>query len=201
MRDLPFLSKPERLLEPASRAIRRGDPRQLDAVIKRLRALWSADLASTTTGDDRSIARGMTMALEAVLGFALARSAGDARHALVESRKHALPILHALGLNARKVRQALPREEVSSAPGEESSMSVTELAREIGAEPQNLGELLDSMVDCELIATKTRGSSRRVWITHEGLSMLESTQPGWQVTSFPVEPDVDATMYQSRPSA
>jgi len=90
------------LFEPAAHAVRRGDPDQMRSVVDELRQLWravAAEASAALLADP--IAQGMSAAIEGVVGAALARSGADARRRLVESRRHALNILHALGRAAR----------------------------------------------------------------------------------------------------
>src|SRR5262245_38288748 len=125
----------EKLFEPVARAVRRGDESQIQRALSELRAIWKR--FADSEGQDEIRARGMTFALEAVLGFALARVAADARRTLVESRKHALPMLQALG------QRLNPVQEKDSVDG--SMMSFRELADVVGAKPQNISDLLGAM--------------------------------------------------------
>jgi hypothetical protein len=165
----------EQLFEPAARAARRGDADQIQRVLKALRGIWQKS-AKQRAGKkaDQEMARGMTFAIEGLLGIILASAGADARHALL-GRKHAVPILHVLG---KKARQAL-----SGAPNTESDAGVQmgDLARAVGAQPQNIGELVYSMRDCGLVNVEEEGQVRRVTLTEAGIQMLEANMPGWQV--------------------
>jgi hypothetical protein len=170
----------QQLFEPAARATRRGDALQIRKVLDELRLIWRSAQPKKKVERDVEVARGMTFALESVLGIVLATSGADAQRALVGGRKYALPILHALG---RKARESVQTSQSSGIQLNESVASIKkgELARTVGMLAQNIGELVNTMKDCGLVSVTEEGPASRVAITDAGLEMLESARPGWQV--------------------
>ena len=178
MTELSLTQQFEQLFEPAARAARQGDPEQIREVLESVRAIWGRfrkRKKGDAVGAAEELARGMTFAIEGILGIVLASAGADARHAQLKGRKHALPILHALGKKARAGAND------PAAPDE--SLRMGELAKAVGALPQNLGELIDAMRDCGLVTTTHQGSARRVRISDIGVQLLEAAKPGWQLTN------------------
>jgi DNA-binding MarR family transcriptional regulator len=172
----------ERLFEPVARAVRRGDLQQLKTARDRLDTIWKSQLKNKSKkSQSEELARGMTFALEAVLGFALGRADADARRTLVDSRKHALPVLHALGLKARKATAHSQRSCSLDRSEFKPHMKLRELADAIGIKPQNIGELIDAMSDVGLVEASDRSTSRLVSISEAGAQTLEASLPGWQL--------------------
>jgi DNA-binding MarR family transcriptional regulator len=174
--------KIEQIFEPAARAARRGDVAQIRKVLDELHRIWSrSGRKGKKARQNEDVARGMTFALEGVLGIILATAGADARRALVEGRKYALPILHALGRKARESAHA--GDASSSGPhGEGASIQKGRLADIVGILPQNIGELIQAMSDCGLVTVSGKGSADHVVLTEIGAQMLEAMKPGWQGT-------------------
>jgi DNA-binding MarR family transcriptional regulator len=176
MTELSLTQRFERLFEPAARAARQGDPDQIREVLGSVRAVWkrfSKRKKGDTAGVAEELARGMAFAIEGILGIVLASAGADARQALLEGRKHALPVLHALG------KQARARANDPAVP--DASLQMSEIAKAVGVLPQNLGELIDAMRDCGLVKTTHQGQARRVTISDIGVHLLEAAKPGWQL--------------------
>ena len=176
----PIAERIQRLFEPAARATRRGDPVQIRKVLDELRLIWKSGRSRKQAARDEELARGMTFALESVLGIVLATSSVDAQRSLVEGRKYALPILHALGRKARQGAQST-QSSATQLNNSASSIKKGELARTVGMLAQNIGELVNSMQDCGLVSVTDEGPTSRVAITETGLEILEAVRPGWQV--------------------
>jgi len=172
----------EQLYEPAARAARRGDAAQIENVLKELRSIWKSDRNSNSA--DAALAKGMTYSIEGILGIVLASAGADARQSLVEGRKYALPILHALGRKARESTLTLR----ASRPTSEGSLRMGDLAVAVGALAQNIGELVKTMSDCGLVTLTEEGAAKRVVLTPLGAQLLEACKPGWQVTEVDHDP-------------
>lgn len=181
----------ERLLEPIARAVRRGDAVQMKALSASIRSAWAMAAQQDSNVEATLLARGMTKALEGVLSFACARSGSDARATLVKSRKYALPVLHALGERARvALHEGLVTKE-NLWEDDRASLSVSDLEHKTGVLAQNLKGLIDAMEDCDLLRTERRGQKKNVFLTEDGLAVLDSVTPGWQVIPVPKEQPFD----------
>lgn len=171
----------EQLFEPAARAARRGDAEQIQRILNTLRSIWKKiSNKPTRKKADLEMARGMTFAIEGLLGIVLASAGADARHTLL-GRKHAVPLLHVLGGKARQAQLSEP------GTGTDAAVSMGDLAKAVGARPQNMGELVYAMRDCGLVNVEEQGPARKVTITEIGVRMLEAHLPGWQVTGLEQE--------------
>lgn len=173
MTELRLTQQFEQLFEPAARAARRGDADQIRKVLESVRSIWKSFRKRTKVDAEEELARGMTFAIEGILGTVLASAGADARHALLEGRKYALPVLHALGKKARS--------SANDPTTPDGSMRMGELAKAVGVLPQNIGELVDAMSDCGLVRSTNQGVARCVTITEIGAQMLEAAKPGWQL--------------------
>jgi len=174
----------EQLYEPAARAARRGDPDQIKSVLEELRSLWRSHRDSREA--DAEVAKGMTYSIEGILGIVLATAGADARQALIEGRKYALPILHALGQKAREAVLAAASTDQGRAT--QGSLRMGDLATKVGALPQNIGELVKTMSDCGLVTLAEEGTARLVALTPLGAQLLEASKPGWQLTDVDHDP-------------
>jgi hypothetical protein len=180
--------KIQQLFEPAARAARRGDPGQIRKVLDELHGIWTQSRRKRKKVQAaEELARGMTYALEGVLGVILATAGADARRALVEGRKYALPILHALGKKAREAASA-GESSGSGAYSDAAAIQKGRLAEIVGMLPQNIGELIQAMSDCDLITVSGRGTANHVALTDTGARMLEALKPGWQIMQVDQDP-------------
>lgn len=176
MTAIPLTERIEQLFEPAARAARRGDADQIRGVLNKLHSIWKSDRKLKKVNAAEELARGMTFAIEGMLGILLASSGADARHALIEGRKYALPVLHVLGKKAHASAND-PRQP-------DASLQMGELAKLVGMYPQNLSELVKAMGDCGLVSASDQGQARHVVITDVGLEILEASKPGWQLLNL-----------------
>jgi hypothetical protein len=180
--------KIQQLFEPAARAARRGDPGQMRKVLDELHGIWTQSRRKRKKVQAaEELARGMTYALEGVLGVILATAGADARRALVEGRKYALPILHALGKKAREAASA-GKISGSGAYSDAAAIQKGRLAKIVGMLPQNIGELIQAMSNCDLITVSGRGTANHVALTDTGAQMLEAIKPGWQIMQVDRDP-------------
>jgi hypothetical protein len=174
----------EQLFEPAARAARRGDANQIRAVLAELRLIWKSKRTKATPPEVIELAQGMTFAMEGILGVVLASAGADSRYSLVTSRKYALPVLHFLGKRARAHARVHGRYEVTFQQNSPPSMKMGELAGAVGVLPQNIGDLIKAMADCELVTISDQGAERRVTITDIGIQVLDASKPGWQLSEI-----------------
>jgi hypothetical protein len=177
----------QQFFEPVSRAIRRGDEQQMTRLVDSLAKLWKD--TKPAERKEAAQAQGMTAALEGVLSFALARSRGDAQYTLLTGRKYGLPVLHALAKQARAA--ALPKSSKASQAIVTEYMTLSELARSVGAKAQNLSSLIDEMEECGLLKSTYRGVARYLSISEPAIALLEAMSPGWQAYAVSVNADVD----------
>lgn len=167
------------LAEPVARSVRRGRATDLTSVFERLDALASApdpDIAPFETG----VIAGMLEALKGVLEFAMARAAADEQVTLLRGRKFAIPVLHTLAKQRRSAGNV--------AFGD--SLSLVQLAKEVGGRSQNIGELVSALVGRQLLMEIRKSQERRLAITEHGIIALATVMPGWEArqTEKP-EPD------------
>lgn len=164
----------ERLLEPAARAARRGDPEQIKSVLLKLRAAQKKFMREKRPDSPVETVRGMVLAIEGILGIVLGCADADRRYETLQRFPYALQVMALVAKKAR--RSGLSSAKISPA------MSSKELSTLSGVEIERLVPLLDALTENHSLTRKKDRQETYFEITPQGARLLEAQWPGWQVS-------------------
>lgn len=185
--DYKILEDFERLQEPVQRALVRNDSVQMNKLLEKISATWSRFVElNSANSPEFFVNKAFMLALDGILSFGLARHKGDAQHILLNNnREKTLSLLHLLGLHRRKYYQSLSEDEKKNyndiGINEKEYVTFTVEATE--------ANYLEKLINLDLVKqSKIKYMEGKlivsICITRDGISLLDSSLPGWQIKKY-----------------